>query len=402
MKKFIKTFILAICLIVPSMFCLTACGDHTHTFGEWMISIEATCAADGQRYRECAVCGYQEAETITKTGHVFGEVIIDETPTTQSAGGYHRECKSCHTIDQGVVSAIKSTGLEFELNEDQKSYALTGVGSCSDTYINVPNTYQGLPVTTIANRAFRLKTNITGVTLSENTKRIEEDAFGYCDIKSITIPTSVEFIHQNSFRDDVDITRDLYYQGTVADWIKTMGQSTVGIMAVSYNLYFNGELATEITIPATVNDIPSGAFRSCKSIKKVNIENGVKNIGDNCFCSSNIEEVTLPDSIETIGIYAFGFSNIREIIIPQKTLTTGCSILDSCSSLKKVIIKSKTIELARDLFYQCYSLTEIQFYGTIFEWQELKKDGDWDAGTNEYTIYCTDGTIAKDGTIDKN
>ena len=40
--------------------------------------------------------------------------------------------------------------------------------------------------------------------------------------------------------------------------------------------------------------------------------------------------------------------------------------------------------------------------GTVAEWQAIEKDDRWDTGILAYTITCTDGTIAKDGTVTMN
>ncbi len=65
-----------------------------------------------------------------------------------------------------------SEGLEFTLNDDGKSYSVTGIGTCSDTDIVIPAVYNERPVTSIGNIAFY---NCDGLT-------------------SITIPNSVTFI----------------------------------------------------------------------------------------------------------------------------------------------------------------------------------------------------------------
>lgn len=39
------------------------------------------------------------------------------------------------------------------------------------------------------------------------------------------------------------------------------------------------------------------------------------------------------------------------------------------------------------------------YKGTESEWQNVSKNSDWDYKTGNYTVICTDGTIAKDGTI---
>ena len=69
-----------------------------------------------------------------------------------------------------------SKDLEFQLNEDGKSYMVTGMGSCTDTHLVIPSQYEGLPVTVIRQRAFS-KANITELTLPNSIVEIGNSAF---------------------------------------------------------------------------------------------------------------------------------------------------------------------------------------------------------------------------------
>ena len=67
----------------------TRCGEAepgctTHTYGDWVITKNATCVAEGSKKRTCTVCGVEEVETIPTTGHkwangkctVCGEALV--------------------------------------------------------------------------------------------------------------------------------------------------------------------------------------------------------------------------------------------------------------------------------------------------------------------------------------
>ena len=73
-------------------------------------------------------------------------------------------------------------------------------------------------------------------------------------------------------------------------------------------------------------------------------------------------------------------------------------------TLTEIVIPNSVTEFGPKLFAEDINLTKITYLGTIEEWNAIEKydwgEGDlfWDADTGNYTVYCTNGTIAKNGT----
>ena len=65
-----------------------------------------------------------------------------------------------------IIPTEPSEGLEFSLNKEGDSYMLKGMGDCTDTYVVIPSTYEGKPVTKIGFQVFN-RVNVTGVTIPE-------------------------------------------------------------------------------------------------------------------------------------------------------------------------------------------------------------------------------------------
>ncbi len=319
MKKFIKTFILVICLMLPAMFCLTACDNHKHkyatewssdanyhyhkciedgceamqdktihTFGEWTTSTNATCTENGEKYRECLECGHREIQAISATGHTFGEFIIDETPTTQCAGEGHRECSVCHEISKTTISPLKSIGLSFALNEDEKSYTLTGIGTCADTYINIPNTHNSLPVTAIGSSAFSGNTNIKGINLSNNITSIGYSAFSNCEnLEDLVITDGVTTLGEFAFA-----------------WCGNLKSVTIGngLLTISRSAFQECFKLTEVTIGNNVTEIGNSAFFTCSGLETMVISENVTTIGDSAFADcGKLKNIIIPNSITSMG-----------------------------------------------------------------------------------------------------
>lgn len=49
---------------------------------------------------------------------------------------------------------VHTKGLEYKLNNDKNSYSVSSIGTATDTDINIPEEYNGKPVTGIAGSAF--------------------------------------------------------------------------------------------------------------------------------------------------------------------------------------------------------------------------------------------------------
>ena len=68
-----------LCLILAIACCLSMFGcakpqepgttTHTHTFGEWKLQENATCANDGREDRHCGTCGFTESRPIPALPH---------------------------------------------------------------------------------------------------------------------------------------------------------------------------------------------------------------------------------------------------------------------------------------------------------------------------------------------
>ena len=109
----------------------------------------------------------------------------------------------------------------------------------------------------------------------------------------------------------------------------------------------------------------------------------------------------------TCKITGMGSCTDTELIIPKyvdgyKVTGIGNSAFWYCTSLTSITIPEGVTSIGIYTFYGCYSLMSITYTGTISEWKSISKFADWNYGTPNYTIYCTNGTITKSGTITYN
>lgn len=81
-------------------------GAHTHAFGGWMVTTEATCTEPGIQARECD-CGHTERAEIPATGHQWDEGRITREPTTAAQGETTFTCTVCRATKTEMIPALR-------------------------------------------------------------------------------------------------------------------------------------------------------------------------------------------------------------------------------------------------------------------------------------------------------
>ncbi len=157
--------------------------------------------------------------------------------------------------------------------------------------VNIPSKIDGLPVTTIAEKAF------------------EGHPWRDPDIVSVTIPEGVTTIGDKAFYNAVNLTTV-----ELPSTLKTIGENCFEETSIS-----------EIEISDKVKTIPQYAFADCKKLSSVKIGKNVAVIGQCAFeGDSSLTSVELPDSLKTVGVAAFrNCTSISRIDVPYSVLTIG-------------------------------------------------------------------------------
>ncbi len=110
-----SSVVLATLLLLSMFLFLSACQQHEHAFGEWVVTTAATCTAEGVEAHTCS-CGETENRSINATGHSWKDATCT-IPKTCSI------CKSTdgNTAEHNFVNDICSSC-------GKKSYELCQIG----------------------------------------------------------------------------------------------------------------------------------------------------------------------------------------------------------------------------------------------------------------------------------
>ena len=352
---------------------------HEH-FTYKVIPLKApTCTEEGLAPGlKCGECGkiLYEQEVIPALGHNFVNGV----------------CTRCG-LENG------SQGLEYELNSDKQSYSIVGIGTCTDTDIVIPDTYDGLPVTRIGSSAFLGCDSLTSIVIPDSVTSIGYYAFYKCDsLTSVVIPDSVTSIGNSAFYDCDSLTSVV-----IPDSVTSIGEgafrdchSLISIevdvdneyyCSIDGNLYNKdattliqysiGKIDTSFTIPDSVTSIGSYAFYDCRSLTSVVIPDSVTSIGDYAFdwCRS-LTSIEIPDSVTSIGGYAFyGCDSLTSIEIPDSVTSIGGYAFWYCTSLTSVVIPDSVTSIGDYAFYCCRSLTSVVIPDSVTSIGQYAFDG---------------------------
>lgn len=198
----------------------------------------------------------------------------------------------------------------------------------------------------------------TDVVIPEIVKTIESYSFDKNEmIKSISIPNSVEKIEQWAFSGCKSLQKVV-----LSDKLSYIGMAAFGRGCDSLE---------EVTVPTRLQqEITSGsepingllvglAFRECKSLKSVQLPNGITEIQPGAFenCTS-LQEVQLPVNLKILSGFK-GCTSLETIDIPEGVTTIGVNAFSGCTNLKTIHLPNSVKKIDEDAFVDCVELSSI-------------------------------------------
>lgn len=98
------------------------------------------------------------------------------------------------------------------------------------------------------------------------------------------------------------------------------------------------------------------------------------------------DEVT---EIQEKGFYECG--SLKSVVLPSTVKKIGEKAFGDCFYLSSLFIPESVKEICKDAFSSCNSLYEIDFGGTVAQWEAVEKNDVWNNNCHVKTVKCTDG-----------
>ena len=183
--------------------------------------------------------------------------------------------------------------------------------------------------------------SIETLEIPAGTPAIREYAFyKLLNLKSITIPGSVSSVGSNAFTQCKALTAAYVDLPKWCEATRSAASSSPFVANENVVLYVNGEPASELIIPDSVENINSYAFHNCNSITSLKIS----------------------DSVLTIGVQAFyECAYMTDVEIGNGVSNIAKSAFNSCSRLESIKFGSALTNIADRAFYRCFSCLRFDF-----------------------------------------
>jgi hypothetical protein len=146
---------------------------------------------------------------------------------------------------------------QFDYTTNNGAITITGYSGLGGA-VNIPDTINGLPVTSIGVYAFYYCTSLTSVAIPSSVTNIGDYAFTYCTgLRSVTIPSKVTHIGDGAFNYCTHLT-----SVTISDSVTSIG----------YVAFTHCSSLTSVTIPSSVTNIGDGAFTYCTTLLAITVD----------------------------------------------------------------------------------------------------------------------------------
>ena len=240
-------------------------------------------------------------------------------------------------------------------------------------------------VTSLGESLFSYCENLSSVSLPESLTKIGEYAFKGCaSLKTIQLPNSVQKIGDHAF----------CYTGLTS---VAFPESLDSIEAYVFSGCSNLE---SITIPKSIKWIGYWAFKSCKNLDSLIIEDDTDAVlsldnsaFDNCplktitlgrnlyykHCEDNseythspflgndsLQSVQITSSVTSLGKSLFSdCKNLSSVSLPESLIKIGASAFDDCTNLSSVSLPESLTQIGKSAFEGCASLKTIQLPNSV-------------------------------------
>lgn len=201
--------------------------------------------------------------------------------------------------------------------------------------IVIPDEYEGVPVTQIADFAAVNLEYAVKITIGKNVREISDWAFG--NSRKI-----IEFDVDENNPYICDVDGVLYTK----DMKTLLFYPPAGCVQTEKDADGNEVKFIAYTIPEGVETIRSKAFYKCYELTDITLPSTLKSIEEKAFFRCSLKELTLPENLGFIGKDAFSYCyDIKELTVPEAVKQIDEYAFYNCTSLLELRMQGKEADM---------------------------------------------------------
>ncbi|MBQ8357474.1 MAG: leucine-rich repeat protein, partial [Clostridia bacterium] len=263
--------------------------------------------------------------------------------------------------DTPVVGEVELT---FEPLSDGSGYRLIRAVPNGNTAIEIPATYEGAPVTTVAGGAFAACAGVTALSLPEGLTTLDDKALMGCeDLTQLVIPSTVTELGETVLYGcgalqslTLSFDGQSYPLGGFFGTDRFSGSTPV--FQRNENYYVPGNLKS-VTVRGST--LPYGAFTGCEMLETVSLSDEILSLPESVFsgCTA-LDHLDAPEHLEVIGAKAFeSCTALTSLSIPASVTEIGDTAFDGCTALTSLTMEGVVAEIGETILNGCTGLTDL-------------------------------------------
>ncbi|EJK74940.1 hypothetical protein THAOC_03354 [Thalassiosira oceanica] len=137
-------------------------------------------------------------------------------------------------------------------------------------------------------------------------------------------------------------------------------------------LYEGGNIAeerkreiTRVLFAQQVTKVPHCAFQGCSNLRELQLNEGLKIIGDHAFLGTALQSVTLPSTVIELLYRAFSQSLRSVTPLPSTVIELGYGAFLGCGVLTKVQLNEGLQVIGNSAFHSCWALQSLTIPSTV-------------------------------------
>ena len=357
-----------------------------HKYDAGTVTTAPTCTASGVKTSHCTVCAATKTESIAAKGHSFKFGSINWTSGGVSAATATFTCdngcgksetvtasiskklttkptctvKGINTYTAAATSSTGATASSSKTVQDEPAlghaygpYTVTVQPTADKTGTATAKcTHEGC-TSTVTRTLEKLKSEqtVSGAAGTGTTATAT-----VTEIKPTTTPSGVNVAGSVSLD---SVTAPASATKIEVPETVTINNVEYAVTKVDPKVFADKTALTEVSLPDTVEELPSGLFKGCSSLAAVKLPSKITEIPADTFNGTAITNAVLPAMVTKIGNRAFEGTQLTSVSLPSSLSSLGKDAFKDCKKLTGVTLPANFKSIPAGAFSGCSALKGI-------------------------------------------